>query len=63
MGRYLDLVGPYIQMIKMGDDLGAQSGPLMSPKTYRAVIKPYHKELFDFIHEAHEGAHLPAHLR
>jgi uroporphyrinogen decarboxylase len=49
MGRYLDLVGPTIQMIKMGDDLGAQNGPLMSPRTYRAVIKPYHKELFDFI--------------
>ena len=51
MGRYLDLVGPYIQMIKMGDDLGAQNGPLMSPKTYRAVIKPYHKELFDCIRQ------------
>ena len=51
MGRYLDLVGPYIQMIKMGDDLGAQNGPLMSPKTYRAVIKPYHKELFDLIRQ------------
>ncbi len=51
IGRYLDLVGPYIQVIKMGDDLGAQNGPLMSPKTYRAVVKPYHKELFDLIHE------------
>jgi len=51
MGRYLDLTGPYIQVIKMGDDLGAQNGPLMSPKTYRAVIKPYHKELFDLIRQ------------
>jgi uroporphyrinogen decarboxylase len=51
MEPYLDLAGPYIQMIKMGDDLGAQGGPLMSPKTYRSVVKPYHKELFDFIHE------------
>ena len=46
MERYLDLAGPYIQMIKMGDDLGAQGGPLMSPKTYRAVVKPYHKSAF-----------------
>ena len=51
MERYLDLAGPYIQMIKMGDDLGAQGGPLMSPKTYRAVVMPYHKELFDFIRQ------------
>ena len=51
MERYLDLAGPYIQMIKMGDDLGAQGGPLMSPKTYRAVVKPYHKALFDCIRQ------------
>ena len=49
--RYLDLVGPYIQIIKMGDDLGTQNGPQMSPKTYRQVIKPYHQELFRFIKE------------
>jgi uroporphyrinogen decarboxylase len=51
LGRYLDLVGPYIQIIKMGDDLGTQNGPQMSPKTYREVIKPYHQELFQFVRE------------
>jgi uroporphyrinogen decarboxylase len=51
LGRYLDLVGPYIQIIKMGDDLGTQNGPQMSPATYRQVIKPYHQELFRFIKE------------
>jgi uroporphyrinogen decarboxylase len=49
LSRYLDLVGPTIQVIKMGDDLGAQDGPLMAPALYRRVIKPYHKELFDLI--------------
>ena len=49
LGRFLDLVGPYIQIIKMGDDLGTQDGPQMSPRTYRDLIKPYHKELFDFV--------------
>jgi uroporphyrinogen decarboxylase len=29
LAQYLDLVGPYIQMIKLGDDLGGQGGPLM----------------------------------
>jgi uroporphyrinogen decarboxylase len=47
--RYLDLVGPTIQIVKMGDDLGAQEGPLLAPALYRRVIKPYHKELFDLI--------------
>ena len=49
LGRFLDLVGPYIQIVKLGDDLGTQDGPQMSPQTYRSHIKPYHKELFDFV--------------
>jgi uroporphyrinogen decarboxylase len=49
LGRYLELVGPYIQVIKMGDDLGTQNGPSMSPHTYQSLIKPYHKEIFEFI--------------
>jgi uroporphyrinogen decarboxylase len=55
LGRYLDLVGPYLQIIKMGDDLGTQNGPQMSPKTYRKVIKPYHQELFAFVRERTEA--------
>jgi len=51
LGRYLELVEPYIEVVKMGDDLGGQAGPLMSPATYRQVIKPYHQELFQFIKE------------
>ncbi|MCL5994933.1 MAG: hypothetical protein M1546_02620 [Chloroflexi bacterium] len=49
LGHYLDEVGPYIEIIKLSDDLGAQDGPEMSPATYRAMIKPYHRELFDFV--------------
>jgi uroporphyrinogen decarboxylase len=39
----------------MGDDLGTQNGPQMSPKTYRKVIKPYHQELFAFVRERTEA--------
>jgi len=49
--RYLDLVGPYIQVVKMGDDLGAQDNALMSPGAYQNMIKPYHQELFRCIHQ------------
>ena len=49
LGRFLDIVGPYIQVIKLTDDLGIQDGPMMSPRTYREVIQPYHKELFEFV--------------
>jgi uroporphyrinogen decarboxylase len=51
LARYLTLVGPYLQVVKMGDDLGAQDNALMSPNTYRKTIKPYHQELFQFIRQ------------
>jgi uroporphyrinogen decarboxylase len=44
--RYLELVGPYIQLVKIGDDLGGQDNCLMSPATYRKTIQPYHREIF-----------------
>jgi uroporphyrinogen decarboxylase len=43
--RLLETCGPYIDVIITGDDLGTQSGLMMSPKTYRKMIKPYHAEL------------------
>jgi uroporphyrinogen decarboxylase len=47
--RFLDLVGPYIQVFRTADDLATQKGPLMSPRTYRALLKPIYKQYFDLI--------------
>lgn len=47
--EFLSQVGDYIQVIMLGDDLGTQKAPLLSPKLYREVIKPRHKKLFSFI--------------
>lgn len=47
---YLAQVGRVIQLVKMGDDLGAQDNSLISPRIYRQTIQPYHRELFQFIH-------------
>ncbi|MBC8248476.1 MAG: hypothetical protein H8E90_02255 [Anaerolineales bacterium] len=52
---YLEVVGPYVQIVAVGDDLGMQTGPLISPKLYRRLIKPRHKELYDFIHSRTEA--------
>ncbi|MBI4759537.1 MAG: hypothetical protein HY783_11170 [Chloroflexi bacterium] len=52
---YLEAVGPYVQIVALGDDLGMQTGPLVSPKLYRRLIKPRHKELYDFIHSRTEA--------
>jgi uroporphyrinogen decarboxylase len=48
-GRFLDIVGPYIQVIRSGDDLATQKGLLMSPQSFRSLIKPYYKKYFDFV--------------
>lgn len=46
---FLDAVGPYVNIVEFGDDLGAQSSLLISPAAYREFIKPRHKALFAFI--------------
>jgi uroporphyrinogen decarboxylase len=48
-GRFLDAVGPYIQIFRAGDDLATQKGRLMSPASYEAILKPVYKEFFDFV--------------
>ncbi len=41
----LDAVGDFIEWVEMGDDLGSQNGPLISPKMYRSLLKPVHADL------------------
>lgn len=40
--RYLGAVGPYLDVINFGDDLGSQQGPQISPRMYREFFKPRH---------------------
>ena len=58
--RYLDAVGEYIQIIQMGDDLGTQRGPQMSPEMYRELIKPYHRQVYENV-KAHSDLYLFLH--
>lgn len=48
-GQFLDAVGPYIQVFRCGDDLATQQGLMMSPKTFRHLVKPVYKTFFDFV--------------
>ena len=58
--KWLSVVGPYIDIISFGDDLGGQNGPLLSTAMYRRYYKPYHKKLW---HRAKELApHIKIHL-
>jgi uroporphyrinogen decarboxylase len=44
---WMSAVGPYLDVVLFGDDLGGQQGPLISPDTYREFYKPYHKRLWN----------------
>lgn len=55
IGRYLELVGQYIDVVYVGDDLAMHTGPLISLETYRHIIKPYQKEYYRFIKERTEA--------
>ena len=44
--RFLKAVGEHIDIILFGDDLGMQTGPMMSPAMYCELFKPRHKLLW-----------------
>jgi len=46
---YFDACGKYIQIIQVNDDLGSQNGPIINPKVYKDVFKPWHTKLFSHI--------------
>ncbi|OGO34790.1 MAG: hypothetical protein A2Z16_05570 [Chloroflexi bacterium RBG_16_54_18] len=47
--NYLDEVGQYIQVFTYWDDVNTQSGWLISPQTYRKMIKPKQRRLVEAI--------------
>ena len=46
---FLDEAGDVVDVIMIGDDLAGQGGPLFSPRIYRAIVKPRHKRLVQYI--------------
>jgi len=46
---FLTEVGDLVDVIMIGDDLAGQTGPLFRPDFYRAVVKPRHKRLVQYI--------------
>jgi uroporphyrinogen decarboxylase len=47
--RVLAEVGPYVNVVMVAEDLGTQSGPMVSPELYRRMIKPAQKRVWQFI--------------
>lgn len=42
----LGAVGPFVDIVLFGDDLGMQSGPLIFPQMYREFLKSRHQTLW-----------------
>jgi uroporphyrinogen decarboxylase len=49
-------VGDVVDIIRLGDDLGMNTGPLMGPDTYRKLFKPRHTILCNYI-KTHSQMH------
>lgn len=49
-------VGDVVDILRFGDDLGMDTGPFMSPATYRRFFKPRHTQLCRYVHE-HSSMH------
>ncbi|MEI6386412.1 MAG: uroporphyrinogen decarboxylase family protein, partial [Spirochaetota bacterium] len=47
--KALETVGDNVLVISEADDLATQQSLLCSPELYKAMVHPYHKELFSFI--------------
>jgi len=46
---FMEEIGDLVDVVMIGDDLAGQSGPLFSPKIYRAIVKPRQKKLVSYI--------------
>ncbi|MGM0622064.1 MAG: uroporphyrinogen decarboxylase family protein [Bacteroidota bacterium] len=67
MKRHMDLlanvceaVGDIVDIIKFGDDLGTNNGPLIPVETYREFFKPRHKTMCDYV-KKHSTMHTMLH--
>jgi uroporphyrinogen decarboxylase len=47
--RFLEITGPYLEVVRTADDLASQDAPLMSPAAYREMIKPYQQQYYQLI--------------
>ncbi|MGC8837719.1 MAG: uroporphyrinogen decarboxylase family protein [Anaerolineae bacterium] len=53
--RTLDEVGEYADVVMEADDFAGQDRLLMSPRTWRALIKPRMKEFYGWLHKKTEA--------
>ena len=50
LGKLLPQIDGFADVIIFSDDLGMQSAPMISPDMYKELIFPWHKQVFDYVH-------------
>jgi uroporphyrinogen decarboxylase len=55
-GELLGRTGKYVQVVLVNDDLGTQTGPMLSLDCYEEMIWPYQKRLFGFLKSKTDAA-------
>jgi uroporphyrinogen decarboxylase len=58
---YLDVVGPYIQVIEFADDYGTNVGPMFNPEIYRKYLKPRYQKTIAMIKKKAPGVKVMLH--
>ena len=46
---FLTVVGPYVDIVEMAEDLGTNRGPIFNPDVYKKHLKPRHKRTIEMI--------------
>ncbi|MCP4451209.1 MAG: methyltransferase, partial [Planctomycetes bacterium] len=49
LDKYLAIAGPYLSVIQLNDDFGAQDALQVSPTMYREMFKPRQKKWIEFV--------------
>jgi len=60
LSRICDAVGDIVEVIKFGDDLGSNTGPLMPPEICEKFFLPRHRMMCDYV-KKHSSAHTMLH--
>ena len=59
--HYIEALGPYLDVVTVADDLGAQRGPQLDPVMFRRLVKPYLAKLYGFMKSKMKRAKLFLH--
>ena len=59
--RYMEEVGPHVQMVMLYEDLSMQEGPLMSLELFRKYVRPQHEKVIKAIRD-HTDAVICLHI-